>query len=181
MGHVVVHALFRSYIRHVCDPKELWGWLQPFVEDGEEFSELGDSSKTTLGRFVCKLLVEPEYHDEIKLPRIPVPVHRDIQEKLAARGLARAPVRPGGAGDRGRYGEGSSSGGGHGRDPRDYRDNRDPRDYRDNRDQRDYRDSRDPRDDREWDQGKRRAVGGPSASKAEKRKCDFCHRFSCIC
>lgn len=135
------------YLRHVCDPKELWGWLQPYVADEEELSEFGDGAMSTLGKFVCRTLVEPEHIErDVRLPRIPVPTLRDICNKLAERGL----IRPSdGHGDRGS----SRSGASHHRRDAPQRD----------------------------DQSKRRAVDGGPSAKPEKRKCDYCKRFSCIC
>ncbi|KAL3918911.1 MAG: hypothetical protein SGPRY_005826 [Prymnesium sp.] len=142
-----IRALGVLYLRHVCDPKELWGWLQPYVADEEELSEFGDGAMSTLGKFVCRTLVEPEHIErDVRLPRIPVPTLRDICNKLAERGL----IRPSdGHGDRGS----SRSGASHHRRDAPQRD----------------------------DQSKRRAVDGGPSAKPEKRKCDYCKRFSCIC
>lgn len=35
------------YLRYVCDPKELWTWFSPFVDDEEEFAPGSDPGDKT--------------------------------------------------------------------------------------------------------------------------------------
>uniref|UniRef100_A0A7S0L3S2 Pre-mRNA-splicing factor 38 n=1 Tax=Coccolithus braarudii TaxID=221442 RepID=A0A7S0L3S2_9EUKA len=72
------------YLRYVCAPKELWGWYEPYIKDQEKFSELGEEGggqPITVGRFLHKMITELEFHDTM-LPRLPVPVLRDMTKKL---------------------------------------------------------------------------------------------------
>lgn len=48
---VFIRCLGVLYLRYVCDPKELWSWLEDYVEDAEELSEEGNGAKTTFGRW----------------------------------------------------------------------------------------------------------------------------------
>jgi len=184
-----IRGLAVLYLRFVCDPKELWGWLQPFVQDEEKLSEMGDGRETTLGRFVVRTLLEIEHLEkDVRMPRLPIPVHRDITAKLVERGLTRAPE------DDRRH------------DDRRHDDRRhDDRRYDDRRhDDRRHDDRRHDRDDRgycgrererfgdaggsssgaqgdgRYDGSRARPAGGEGGKK-EKKKCDYCKRFSCIC
>jgi pre-mRNA-splicing factor 38B len=70
------------FLRYVCEPKALWGWYEPFLNDEEKFSEEGNTTMTTIGEWLRRLLIEQEYHDTM-LPRLPVPVMKDFQTKVA--------------------------------------------------------------------------------------------------
>ena len=77
-----IRALGFLYLRHACDPKELWTWCKPFVADPEElYVEGADGPISTIGRWLRGLLTEQEYHGTM-LPRLPVPVARDVLAKL---------------------------------------------------------------------------------------------------
>ena len=67
------------YVRHCCEPKSLWGWFEPYAKDSEEFSETGDTNMITMSRFIKRILTELDFHDTM-LPRLPVPVQREIQK-----------------------------------------------------------------------------------------------------
>ena len=111
---VYIKAIGFMYLRHVCDPKQLWGWLKPYVGNNEKFSELDDGSQTTLGSFLKKILLEQarrrrasrwrlppplpstrrpepfppraqEFYDCV-LPRLPVPVLREMQKEIDGAG-----------------------------------------------------------------------------------------------
>jgi len=77
-----IRAIGLLYLRHCCDPKQLFEWYSAYLDDTETFDEVGDGSgTTTVGQFCRKLLTEQEFHDTM-LPRLPVPIARDIQKKL---------------------------------------------------------------------------------------------------
>jgi pre-mRNA-splicing factor 38B len=77
-----IRALGFLYLRHACDPKELWTWCKPFVADPEElYVEGADGPVSTIGRWLRGLLTEQEYHGTM-LPRLPVPVARDVLAKM---------------------------------------------------------------------------------------------------
>ncbi|KAL3927731.1 MAG: hypothetical protein SGPRY_002687, partial [Prymnesium sp.] len=88
-----IRAIGLLYLRHCCDPKQLFGWratarsvrTSRVLDDNEKFDETGDNSgSTTIGRFARKLLLEQEFHDTM-LPRLPVPIAREIQKNLDER------------------------------------------------------------------------------------------------
>ena len=87
----------------------LRGRFDKLLDDEETFNESGDGgSQTSVGRFVRKILLEQEYHDTM-LPRLPVPVARDIQKKLDERPTrVRGAPLSGGARGGGRDGAGRS-------------------------------------------------------------------------
>ena len=188
---VYIKAIGFMYLRHVCDPKQLWGWLKPYVGNNEKFSELDDGSQTTLGSFLKKILLEQarrrrasrwrlppplpstrrpepfppraqEFYDCV-LPRLPVPVLREMQKEIDGAG--------GGGGGGG--GGGSDARWEGRRDSRDERPAREERreerpssSYRDldqapggrdydRREREDYR-----RDERRYDEREREGRGG---------------------
>ena len=168
------------YLRHACEPRDLWEWLAPHVADAEPLDTLGDGSSTTSGKFVCRTMLEPEHVErDVRFPRLPVLVHRDFTAKLVERGLARAPEGASSgaaAGDRGGHdrgggSSGSSRGGGGGGGGGGYAGGGGGYGSSHQRD----------RDNPEG--AKRRALdsGGAGASKPERRKCEYCKRCSCIC
>jgi len=154
-----IRGLAVLYLRFVCDPKELWGWLQPFVQDEEKLSEMGDGRETTLGRFVVRTLLEIEHpeddrrhddrrhddrrHDDRRYDdrRHDDRRHDDRRHDRDDRGY--------GGRERERFGDaGGSSSGAQG--------------------------------DGRYDGSRARPAGGEGGKK-EKKKCDYCKRFSCIC
>lgn len=174
-----IRALAVLYLRHVCDPKELWGWLQPYVTDPEPIDTLGDGQTTPFGRFVCRTLTEPEHVErDVRFPRLPVLVHRDVTAKLAERGLARPPEQAGADRDRGRDDRDRDRGWGG-----------DRRHWGGDGGSSSYGGGGSSSHQRERDDGggKRRALDGGARPDGgagpvpEKRKCEYCKRKSCIC
>mmetsp|Transcript_33784 Transcript_33784/g.95616 ORF Transcript_33784/g.95616 Transcript_33784/m.95616 type:complete len:380 (-) Transcript_33784:466-1605(-) len=92
-----IRAVGFLYLRYVCNPKQIWSWVQPFIDDPEEFkpSPYGDS--ITMGAFLRDLLLS-QYYFETIFPRIPVVVERSIKEELQKRGLPTKAVGNGGTG-----------------------------------------------------------------------------------
>ena len=138
-----IRAVGFLYLRHVVDPKTLFAWCEPHLHDQEKFSVLGDGFAIPVGRFVTQLLTQQEFHD-VMLPRLPVPVKREIDAKLNEMGLGE--------------GRGGGGGGGGGDDRRAGGDDRSRDDYS----TREYRDldapgarppERRPYDDRRDDRG----------------------------
>jgi pre-mRNA-splicing factor 38B len=78
-----IRATGFMYLRYICNPKQLWDWLAPFLYDEEEIwlRGKGKGKATTIGLFVRDLLKEQRYF-ELLLPRIPVPVQRDLNQRL---------------------------------------------------------------------------------------------------
>ena len=109
-----IRAVGFLYLRHVVDPKTLFAWCEPHLHDQEKFSVLGDGFAIPVGRFVTQLLTQQEFHD-VMLPRLPVPVKREIDAKLNEMGLGE--------------GRGGGGGGGGGDDRRAGGDDRGRDDY----------------------------------------------------
>ncbi|KAH7432715.1 hypothetical protein KP509_07G036200 [Ceratopteris richardii] len=76
-----IRAVGFLYLRYVGDPKTLWGWYEQYVKDDEEFAPGSNGKKTTMGVYVRDLLLDQYYFDTL-LPRIPVPILRQITTHL---------------------------------------------------------------------------------------------------
>jgi pre-mRNA-splicing factor 38B len=79
-----IRAIGFLYLRCILDPKLLWGWFEPYLNDSTLFVP-GQQDKTpkTMGVYVRELLERNEYYG-MKLRRIPIPIQRDYQLKLIA-------------------------------------------------------------------------------------------------
>lgn len=87
-----IRALGFLYLRYVGDPKTLWEWLEPYVEDPEEFSPGSNGKMTTMGVYVRDIILNQYYFDTL-FPRIPVPILRQITACLERMKL---PTQPSG-------------------------------------------------------------------------------------
>ncbi|CAO3619028.1 unnamed protein product [Mucor hiemalis] len=78
-----IRAIGFLYLRYVCAPASLWDWLQYYLEDEEEFAVSGGikPSKMTIGE-LCRSLITEQKFQGTMLPRIPVPIARDLEKKL---------------------------------------------------------------------------------------------------
>ncbi|KAI9004217.1 PRP38 family-domain-containing protein [Gaertneriomyces semiglobifer] len=78
-----IRALGFLYLRYVCKPADLWEWFEPYLDDDEELQVEGGAKPRTMpmGRFLRELLTEHKWLGTI-LPRIPVPIARDLEKKL---------------------------------------------------------------------------------------------------
>ncbi|KAI5083083.1 hypothetical protein GOP47_0002826 [Adiantum capillus-veneris] len=76
-----IRAVGFLYLRYVGDPKTLWGWYEQYVKDDEEFAPGSNGKKTTMGVYIRDLLLDQYYFDTL-LPRIPVPILRQISSHL---------------------------------------------------------------------------------------------------
>ncbi|KAF8067307.1 SRL1 [Scenedesmus sp. PABB004] len=93
-----IRAVGFLYLRYVADPRSLWSWMGPYVDDKEELQPSGPNGPTvTIGDFVRDLLLE-QYYFETIFPRIPKRVEDEIQAGLRARGLPTKGAGNGGAG-----------------------------------------------------------------------------------
>jgi len=67
-----IRAIGFLYLRYTCDPKALWGWFEPFIDDPEPFAPVGQGGEViSMGRFVRKLITELDFFDTL-VPRLPV-------------------------------------------------------------------------------------------------------------
>ncbi|CAG8631536.1 20188_t:CDS:2 [Dentiscutata erythropus] len=97
-----IRALGFLYLRYVCKPTNLWEWFEGYLEDEEQVQVQGGprpvsiwdlktyvSNNTflkirTIGKMCRQLLTEQKWLGTI-LPRIPVPIARDIDQKIKER------------------------------------------------------------------------------------------------
>ncbi|CAN6358718.1 unnamed protein product [Urochloa humidicola] len=76
-----IRAIGFLYLRYVADPKTLWTWYEPYLRDDEEFSPGSNGRVTTMGVYVRDLILGQYYFDSL-LPRIPLPVTRQVTANL---------------------------------------------------------------------------------------------------
>ncbi|KAG9302740.1 hypothetical protein G9A89_009517 [Geosiphon pyriformis] len=78
-----IRALGFLYLRYVCKPADLWEWFEDYLDDEEDLQiQAGPRPVTiTIGRMCRQLLTETKWLGTF-LPRIPVPIARDIELKL---------------------------------------------------------------------------------------------------
>lgn len=77
-----IRGLGFMYIRYTQPPQDLWQWFEPFLDDQEEIDpKAGGGSSMTIGDLVRCFLTKPDWFSTL-FPRIPIPVQKDIEEKL---------------------------------------------------------------------------------------------------
>ncbi|XP_021721095.1 pre-mRNA splicing factor SR-like 1 isoform X1 [Chenopodium quinoa] len=76
-----IRAVGFLYLRYAADPKTLWTWFEPYIQDDEEFSPGSSGKMTTMGVYVRDLLLGQYYFDTL-FPRIPVTVVRQVVSHL---------------------------------------------------------------------------------------------------
>ncbi|KAI8381042.1 PRP38 family-domain-containing protein [Radiomyces spectabilis] len=78
-----IRAIGFLYLRYVCAPAQLWDWFSYYLEDDEELDLSGGPKpeKSTIGK-LCRLLITEQKYQGTMLPRIPVPIARDLAKKL---------------------------------------------------------------------------------------------------
>ncbi|EPB82678.1 hypothetical protein HMPREF1544_10581 [Mucor circinelloides 1006PhL] len=78
-----IRAIGFLYLRYVCAPAQLWDWFQYYLEDEEEItiSSGVNPTKITIGK-LCRMLITEQKFQNTMLPRIPVPIARDLEKKL---------------------------------------------------------------------------------------------------
>ncbi|KAJ8330234.1 PRP38 pre-mRNA processing factor 38 domain-containing protein B [Batrachochytrium dendrobatidis] len=81
-----IRALGFLYLRYAGQPSQIWDWFEPYLDDTEELPVRGGPHpKTmTIGTF-CKALLTEQKWFETMLPRIPIPIAREIEQKLKDR------------------------------------------------------------------------------------------------
>ncbi|KAI9202055.1 putative RNA binding protein [Polychytrium aggregatum] len=82
-GNAHVRAVGFMYLRYVCKPANFMDWFADYLEDDEMVQIQGGVAprSITIGRLIFMLLTEPKWLGTI-LPRIPVPIARDIDKYL---------------------------------------------------------------------------------------------------
>ncbi|KJE93067.1 hypothetical protein CAOG_03913 [Capsaspora owczarzaki ATCC 30864] len=88
-----IRAIGFLYLRYCTPPKDLWDWFEPYLEDQEpiKLQWAASAQPTTIGEFVRGLLVDSKFLGTL-LPRIPVPITKEIQANFAARGQSYLPA-----------------------------------------------------------------------------------------
>ncbi|KAI9297259.1 PRP38-domain-containing protein [Neoconidiobolus thromboides FSU 785] len=78
-----IRALGFLYLRYVCKPENIWAWFEDYLEDEESLNlTKGPNHKIiTIGK-LCRLLLEDMKFCGTLLPRIPVPIARQIEKSL---------------------------------------------------------------------------------------------------
>lgn len=77
-----IRGLGFMYVRYTQDPKELWDWYEPYLDDEEEIDvKAGGGHQITMGEMLRQWLVKLEWYSTL-FPRIPVPVQKDLVQKL---------------------------------------------------------------------------------------------------
>jgi pre-mRNA-splicing factor 38B len=70
------------YLRFTCPAAQLWDWIEPYINDVEEFSPAHNSkATTTIGAWVQSLISEQKYFGTI-FPRIPQLLQRQLMVKI---------------------------------------------------------------------------------------------------
>ncbi|KAI8851314.1 PRP38 family-domain-containing protein [Chytridium lagenaria] len=130
-----IRGLGFMYLRYVGEPSELWEWFEEYLDDEEEIQiEAGVRNKTiTIGKLCQDLLTEAKWLGTI-LPRIPVPIARELQSriqnkssKISKRYVEEKPVKQKGRYDDEDYDRGARNRGGESRDRYDLEYDRVPR------------------------------------------------------
>ncbi|CAO3693801.1 unnamed protein product [Rhizopus stolonifer] len=78
-----IRAVGLLYLRYVCAPAQLWDWYEYYLEDDEEIAISSGlhPTKVTVGGLIRMLILEPKFQGTM-LPRIPIPIARDLEKKL---------------------------------------------------------------------------------------------------
>jgi len=86
-----IRAIGFLYLRYACDPKLVWGLIEPYINDDEPVTVAANSQKNksqrgrhpqTIGDFVKKLFSNERNYYGTMLPRLPTNIERDIQVNL---------------------------------------------------------------------------------------------------
>ncbi|CAN0013087.1 unnamed protein product, partial [Ectocarpus sp. 13 AM-2016] len=76
-----VIKLTRPQMNEILVHEELWGWLEPYMDDEEEFKPSPTEGSMTMGKWVRKIISEMQYYGTM-LPRIPVLIERKMKVQL---------------------------------------------------------------------------------------------------
>ncbi|KAI9494127.1 PRP38 family-domain-containing protein [Zychaea mexicana] len=78
-----IRAVGFLYLRYVCAPAQYWDWFQYYLDDDTEIDMSGGPrpQKSTIGK-LCRMLLTEQKFQGTMLPRIPVPIARDLTKKL---------------------------------------------------------------------------------------------------
>ncbi|KAI8342614.1 PRP38 family-domain-containing protein [Chlamydoabsidia padenii] len=79
-----IRAVGFLYLRYVCAPAQLWDWLGYYLDEEQEINVASGTKPQmkTIGELCRMLLTEQKFYGTM-LPRIPVPIARELEKKLA--------------------------------------------------------------------------------------------------
>ncbi|KAG7303843.1 PRP38 pre-mRNA processing factor 38 domain-containing protein B [Plutella xylostella] len=145
-----IRALGFMYIRYTQPPADLFDWYVDYLNDEEEIEpRAGGGNATTIGTLVRQMLTKLDWFSTL-FPRIPVPIQKQIEQRLAEFNRQNAPPAQA-APSYQRNNAGSNA-----PPPRDDRREHDDRDRRDYGDQDRYSKDRPRRDERDRDRDRDR-------------------------
>ncbi|KAI6173527.1 Ubiquitin carboxyl-terminal hydrolase [Aphelenchoides besseyi] len=76
------------YIRYTQPPADLWSWFESYLDDEEEIDPRSGGGETmTVGQLVRQMMTKLDWYGTL-FPRIPVPIQKDIEQKLGERSRA---------------------------------------------------------------------------------------------
>jgi pre-mRNA-splicing factor 38B len=74
------------YIRYTQPPADIWAWLSPYLDDEEEIDpRSGGGDLMTIGQLCRTFFQKLDWYGTL-FPRIPVPIQKDIDQKLRDHG-----------------------------------------------------------------------------------------------
>lgn len=76
-----IRAIGFLYLRLCLNPRQIWGWFEPYLADEEEITVRHNGKPTTIGSFVEELLTSNKFVDTV-LPRFPAVVSKEVNENL---------------------------------------------------------------------------------------------------
>jgi len=76
-----IRAIAMLYVRLTVEPKEMWDWFEPYLIDEHKIPVYNGGKTMLFGHLVAMLIEEQKFCD-LLLPRIPVPIHREMLQKL---------------------------------------------------------------------------------------------------
>ncbi|KAL4703785.1 hypothetical protein ACJJTC_002920 [Scirpophaga incertulas] len=89
-----IRALGFMYIRYTQPPADLFDWYADYLDDEEEVDpRAGGGGSTTIGALVRQMLIKLDWFSTL-FPRIPVPIQKQIEQKLAEHSRQTAAAKP---------------------------------------------------------------------------------------
>ncbi|KAI6660074.1 Pre-mRNA-splicing factor 38B-like [Oopsacas minuta] len=77
-----IRGLGFMYIRYCQEPSDLWGWFKDYLDDEEEIDvKAGGGRLITIGELCQMMLSKLDWFGTL-FPRIPIPIQKDIENKL---------------------------------------------------------------------------------------------------
>merc|ERR1719334_2033413 len=77
-----IRGLGFMFIRYCQEPKDIWDWFEPYLNDEEEIDvKAGGGNVICVGEMVRQFLTKLDWYAAL-FPRIPVPIQKQIDAKL---------------------------------------------------------------------------------------------------